>query len=117
MRLDGDAHHDVPLQLRGLGEGELGGRPDDLALGPGAGLEAYVGPGEAEVVKIFRVDAGERPRRPDLAQVAGGGGGGLGRVVPARERHDDDGPAQLPGSSWSVRYSLIGGAPSCGTRA
>ena len=96
MRLDGDPDDDVALELGGLGEGELGGRPDDLALGPGAGLEAHVGAGEAEVVKLFRVDAGERPRRPELAQVAGGGGGGLGRVVPARERHDDDGPAQLP---------------------
>jgi hypothetical protein len=96
MGLDGDADDDVALELGRLGQGELGGGPDDLTLGSRAGLEAHVRPREAEVVKIFRVDAREGAGGPQLAQVPGGGAGGLGRVVPAGERHDDDGPAELP---------------------
>src|SRR5512138_2717887 len=55
-------------------------------------------PGQAEVVKLFWVDGGERLRRPDLPQVAGGGGGGLSGIVPARKSKDQNGlakPARL----------------------
>ena len=120
MRLDGDTDDDVPVERRWRGQGEVGRRPDDLALVRGVGLEACIGPGEAEVVELFRIYARERPGRPELTEVSSGRGRRFCRVVPAGERHDQDGlaePVRLFEKHQGVgrrhgRFVLLAGCPT-----
>jgi hypothetical protein len=97
MRLDGHAHDHVAIEIRGLGQGELGGGPDDLTLGLGARLEADIGARKPEVVELLGIDARDGARWPDLREIAGRGRGGLGGVVPAGESHDDERAPQALG--------------------
>jgi hypothetical protein len=86
--LDGDADDDVARQLGRLRDGELRRGPDDLPLCLGAALEADVRPGQTEMVKVFGVDLGKLLRVERRAEVPGGRGGRLRRVVPAAEGGD-----------------------------
>src|SRR5262249_40478937 len=88
--LDGYPHDQVAIDRGRLTDRKLGGRPDDLALGVRAGFVADVRTRQAEVIELLRIDARQALGRPELGQVAGSCGGGLGRIVPARERHDED---------------------------
>src|SRR4029453_10083547 len=92
-----DAHDDVAVERVRLGEGELRDRPDHLALGLRARLEADVRTREAEGVELLGIDAREGTRRPHLSEVARRAGGRLGGVVPAGEGHDENGPAEAGG--------------------
>ncbi len=65
MRLDGHADDQVALELRGLGERELGGGPDDLALGPRVRLEPDIRAARARSDRTPRdrcSRSGARPR-------------------------------------------------------
>jgi hypothetical protein len=92
--LDGHPDDHVPGKLRGLGDGEFGGRPGDLALRLRARLEAHVWPGQAEVVELLGVDLGEFLGVKGRTQVPDRRGRRLGGVVPAPKRHDQDRPAK-----------------------
>jgi len=68
------------------------GRSGDCAMENSvrAGLEAHVGTGEAEVIELLGVDLGELLGVDGRGEIACGRGGGFGRVVPAREGHDQN---------------------------
>jgi hypothetical protein len=53
-------------------------------------LQPHLGPGGREVEELLRVDLGERPRRPPIAEPAGGRRCGVAGVVPPLERGDHD---------------------------
>jgi hypothetical protein len=92
LRLDAEEHHGVAL---GAGQGRrhhLVGRPGDLA--GDAVHQAHLRAGRREVVEVLGVERGERAPAPALGEVAGGGRGCVGGVVPALERGHEHGPAQ-----------------------
>src|SRR5262249_25012906 len=94
VRLDGDPHDDVPVQIRSSGQGELGSRPRDLAFGLGAWLEADLRPGEAEVIELLGIDFGELLGSQGRSKVPHGRRRRLGGVVPAGKGHYQYRPPQ-----------------------
>src|SRR5439155_6596963 len=97
VRLGRDADDEVARELGPLGDGELGRGPDDLTFRLGPRLEADVRPREAEMVELLGIDLGELLGVEGGGEVARGGRRGLGRVVPAAERHDEHGPSPAVG--------------------
>ena len=97
VRLGRDPDDQVAVEVARAGDGELHGRPHDLALGLRAGPEPDVGTGLAEVVEGLGVDLGELLGAEGRRQVAGRRRRRLGGVVPAAERGDEDRPTQARG--------------------
>ncbi len=90
VRLDADAGHDL-AHLVERAVTQLGVRPEDDPLPPAAlspGTLHHLGPPHREVEEVLAVDLRQGHRVDRGVDVAHGGGRGLSRVVPARERED-----------------------------
>src|SRR5262249_9226436 len=92
--LGGYADDQIALERSRLRNRELGGRPDDFALRLPSGLEAHGGPRQPGMVEVLRIDFGKLPRVERGGQVPGRRRRRLGRVVPAAEGRDENGPTQ-----------------------
>ncbi len=88
VRLNPVHEHDVARQagIRGPGEGQPRGRPDEPFGLPRDHLDHW--PVDLEVVKVIGVDRGDRRGLPRDAQVVDDTARGLRRVVPPLERGD-----------------------------
>ena len=87
---------DVPGQAgrARAGQGQPRGRPDEPLVLPRDLLDHW--PVDLEVVKVIGVDRGDRRGLPRDAEMIDDTACGFGRVIPALERGDDGGRAELP---------------------